>query len=122
MLSDALEDALEDALAVARQGVNANPTMEERLQLHEDILALTNIQSRGVIASVSRGQSRISARSPQWIQQIKTLAAQMDMQMDVLRGQRGAPFKAVHEVRHVLEQVDHALAAAIIFDPWPGRR
>ena len=61
-MSDALE-MVEDALAIARQGLNANPSKQERRQLDEDILdlALKRTRLTSAMIALGRGQGTIQS-------------------------------------------------------------
>jgi translation initiation factor 6 (eIF-6) len=79
VMSDALE-MVEDALAVARQGVNANPTKQERRQLDEDILELALKRSRltNSLIALGRGQGTVRPPTAGQVAQIKELATEVD--------------------------------------------
>jgi translation initiation factor 6 (eIF-6) len=78
-MSDALE-MVEDALAVARKGLNANPSKQERRQLDEDILELTLKRSRltNSMIALGRGQGTIRPPTADQIAEIKQLATEVD--------------------------------------------
>jgi hypothetical protein len=78
-MSDALE-MVDDALAVARQGLNTNPTKQERRQLDEDILdlALKRTRLTSALIALGRGERTISPPSAQQIARIKELAGEVD--------------------------------------------
>jgi hypothetical protein len=101
-MSDALE-MVEDALAVARLGLNANPTRQERRQLDEDILELALKRTRltSTMIALGRGEQTIQPPSAAQIAEIKTLAAQVDQ----LTQQSVAASEAVVATGHVLDLV-----------------
>jgi translation initiation factor 6 (eIF-6) len=101
-MSDTLE-MVEDALAVARQGLNANPTKVERRQLDEDILELGLERTRltSAMIALGRGQGTITPPSAQEIAQIKALAEQVDQ----LTQQSVAASEAVVTTGEVLDLI-----------------
>lgn len=101
-MSDALE-MVEDGLAVARQGLNSNPTKQERRQLDEDILDLGLKRTRltSAMIALGRGQATISPPTAEQIAEIKALAGQVDQ----LTQQSVAASDAVVAVGKVLDLV-----------------
>lgn len=99
-MSDALE-MVEDALAIARQGLNANPSKQERRQLDEDILdlALKRTRLTSAMIALGRGQGTIRPPTADQIAEIKTLAGQVDR----LTQQSVAASGAVVATGHVLD-------------------
>jgi hypothetical protein len=99
-MSDALE-MVEDALAIARQGLNANPSKQERRQLDEDILdlALKRTRLTSAMIALGRGQGTITPPTAEQIAEIKTLAGQVDQ----LTQQSIAASGAVVATGHVLD-------------------
>lgn len=94
-------EMVEDALAVARLGLNGNPTKEERRQLDEDILDLALQRTRltnGMI-TLGRGEGTISPPTARQIDEIKALAEKVDR----LTLQAVAASTAVKEVGNVLD-------------------
>ena len=101
-MSVALE-MVEDALAVARLGLNGNPTKEERRQLDEDILELGLQRTRltNEMIALGRGQGSTTPPTPDQINEIKALAEKVDK----LTLQAVAASTAVKEVGRVLDLV-----------------
>jgi HAMP domain-containing protein len=99
-LSEALE-MVEDALALVRQGLNANPTKEERRQLDEDILELALKRTRltSALLALGRGDATITPPTPGQIAEIKALAARVDQ----LTRESIAASDAVKEAGRVLD-------------------
>ena len=99
-MSEALE-MVEDALAVARKGLNANPTKQERRELDEDILdlALKRTRLTNSLIALGRGQETIQPPTPGQIAEIKALATQVDQ----LTRQSVAASQAVTAAGDVLE-------------------
>ena len=99
-MSDALE-MVEDALAIARLGLNANPSEQERHQLDEDILELALKRTRltSAMIALGRGQGTITPPTAEQIVEIKTLAGQVDQ----LTQQSVAASGAVVATGHVLD-------------------
>ena len=101
-MSVALE-MVEDALAVARLGLNGNPTKEERRQLDEDILELGLQRTRltNEMIALGRGQGSTTPPTPEQINEIKALAEKVDK----LTLHAVAASTAVKEVGRVLDLV-----------------
>ena len=99
-MSDTLE-MVEDALAVARQGLNMNPTKSERHQLDEDILDLRLKRTRltSAMIALGRGQGTIRPPTADQIAEIMILAGQVDQ----LTQQSVAASGAVVATGHVLD-------------------
>jgi hypothetical protein len=78
-MSDALE-MVEAALAIARQGLDADPSKQERRQLDEDLrdLALKRTRLTSAMIALSRGQGTTDPLTPEQIAEIKALAGQVD--------------------------------------------